>query len=248
MKTLDSFRDLIHADLNFPRFTGFWELDDITDGMKGCDLILLAAQPGVGSIVFSLNIASNATLKYGKRVAFFCTEMANQRRYMRIIRSRNTAFAKFIKRNPLFFDKSDWSADELISTIRKMNLAQKIDLVIIDMLQSIKSDNAPLELRNLAQELHIPIIVRALLPRHTDERRMNVPRVNDLHEIGLEAQQFDSIWILDRRFTRTLRLEDSTSAELYVLNSNTRDMGMDETDFIPLEFPEDRSTFRDTTK
>ena len=73
----------------------------------------------------------------------------------------------------------------------------------------------PETLKALSYELRIPIIVTAMLSRH-NELGAGHPKLEELHEIGLAAQQADSVWILDRRYTRTHRDEDKQLAELYV--------------------------------
>lgn len=58
--------------------TGFKDLDDLFNGLRGGDLIIIAARPGVGKTSFALNLAVNAA-KRDTRVAFMSLEMgANQ--------------------------------------------------------------------------------------------------------------------------------------------------------------------------
>ena len=58
--------------------TGFKDLDNLFNGLRGGDLIIIAARPGVGKTSFALNLAVNAA-KQDTRVAFMSLEMgANQ--------------------------------------------------------------------------------------------------------------------------------------------------------------------------
>ena len=58
--------------------TGFKDLDNLFNGLRGGDLIIVAARPGVGKTSFALNLAVNAA-KQDTRVAFMSLEMgANQ--------------------------------------------------------------------------------------------------------------------------------------------------------------------------
>ena len=58
--------------------TGFKDLDNLFNGLRGGDLIIIAARPGVGKTSFALNLAVNAA-KRDTRVAFMSLEMgANQ--------------------------------------------------------------------------------------------------------------------------------------------------------------------------
>ena len=56
--------------------TGFSELDYMTTGLHGSELILLAARPAMGKTAFAVNIATNAALKSNVPVAVFTLEMS----------------------------------------------------------------------------------------------------------------------------------------------------------------------------
>lgn len=227
-------------------FTGFRDIDELTNGMKKGGLILLAARPGVGKSTLASNIAGNMAVDCRRRVAFFCMEMGGALFAQSLVCSRShvkgsalrnnkltsaekdrvAATAQIVKDAPLFVEeRRDWNVAELVDTVREMNSEQKLDLVIVDYLQLVMSDkgetreekleNVVRELKALSYELRIPIIVTAMLSRH-NELGAGHPKLEELHEIGLAAQQADSVWILDRRYTRTHRDEDKRLAKLYV--------------------------------
>lgn len=64
--------------------TGFIGVDKILSGMRGGDLLVLAARPGVGKTSFALNVAVNAA-KTGTAVAFFSLEMPADQLIQRIM-------------------------------------------------------------------------------------------------------------------------------------------------------------------
>ena len=64
--------------------TGFIGVDKILSGMRGGDLLVLAARPGVGKTSFALNVAVNAA-KTGVAVAFFSLEMPADQLIQRIM-------------------------------------------------------------------------------------------------------------------------------------------------------------------
>lgn len=227
-------------------FTGFRDIDELTNGMKKGGLILLAARPGVGKSTLASNIAGNMAVDCRRRVAFFCMEMGGALFAQSLVCSRShvkgsalrnnkltsaekdrvAATAQIVKDAPLFVEeRRDWDVAELTRTVREMNSEQKLDLVIVDYLQLVMSDkgetreekleNVVRELKALSYELRIPIIVTAMLSRH-NELGAGHPKLEELHEIGLAAQQADSVWILDRRYTRTHRDVDKRLAKLYV--------------------------------
>lgn len=56
--------------------TGFKDVDQLFNGLRGGQLLILAARPGVGKSSFAMNLAVNAA-KQGSTVAFFSLEMAS---------------------------------------------------------------------------------------------------------------------------------------------------------------------------
>ncbi|MDP1658252.1 MAG: DnaB-like helicase C-terminal domain-containing protein, partial [Methylotenera sp.] len=67
--------------------TGFADLDSMTSGMQGGDLIIVAGRPSMGKTAFSLNMAENVALDTGLPVAVFSMEMASTQLAMRMIGS-----------------------------------------------------------------------------------------------------------------------------------------------------------------
>ena len=56
--------------------TGFVDLDTLLGGLKRSDLVILAARPSLGKTSLALNIARNAAVGQGARVAIFSLEMS----------------------------------------------------------------------------------------------------------------------------------------------------------------------------
>lgn len=51
--------------------TGFWGIDDITNGLQKSDLIFIAARPGIGKTSLAMNIATNVAISKKSKVAVF---------------------------------------------------------------------------------------------------------------------------------------------------------------------------------
>lgn len=64
--------------------TGFTDVDKLFWGLRGGDLLILAARPGVGKTSFALNLATNAA-KSGAAVAIFSLEMGANQLVQRIL-------------------------------------------------------------------------------------------------------------------------------------------------------------------
>ncbi|HPR17880.1 MAG TPA: replicative DNA helicase [Candidatus Cloacimonadota bacterium] len=67
--------------------SGFTDLDRKIGGFRPGQLIVLAARPAMGKTSLALNIASNAAVRYEKRVGIFTMEMEAEELLMRILSS-----------------------------------------------------------------------------------------------------------------------------------------------------------------
>jgi replicative DNA helicase len=65
--------------------SGFKNFDELTGGLKGGQLIILAARPGVGKTTLALNMAANAALRGNAPVLFFSLEMSRLELFLRLV-------------------------------------------------------------------------------------------------------------------------------------------------------------------
>ncbi len=77
--------------------TGFTELDRMTSGLQGTDLIVLAARPSVGKTSFALNIAQHVAVREGRAVGFFSLEMSKEQLGFRVLCSEADVDAKKVR-------------------------------------------------------------------------------------------------------------------------------------------------------
>jgi replicative DNA helicase len=96
--------------------TGFTELDRLLAGMRGGDLVILAARPGVGKTSLALNIAVNAA-REGTTIAFFSLEMPAAQLTQRILSSEASVDNSKMRTGHLTED--DWK--HLIDTCSVLN-------------------------------------------------------------------------------------------------------------------------------
>jgi len=104
--------------------TGFLDLDNLLGGMRGGDLLILAARPGVGKTAFALNIAVNAA-KAGSSVAFFSLEMPSVELTQRLLAAEALLDSHKIRNGRL--NDADWK--QLVTACSKLD---KYDLSIDD--------------------------------------------------------------------------------------------------------------------
>ena len=85
--------------------TGFKDVDNLFYGLRGGDLVILAARPGVGKTSFALNLAVNAA-RSGVSVAFFSLEMSAGQLVQRILCA--DARVSLSKIRGGFISEADW--------------------------------------------------------------------------------------------------------------------------------------------
>jgi replicative DNA helicase len=88
--------------------TGFKYLDQMTSGLRGGQLIILAARPSMGKSAFSLNIAANVALRGGLPVGVFTLEMSKSELLNRLLATEaKVAMSRLLGKQPLRRDELD---------------------------------------------------------------------------------------------------------------------------------------------
>lgn len=208
--------------------TGIGELDRMITGLNKSDLIILGARPAMGKTSFALNIARNVAVDSGKTVCFFSLEMSRDQLAQRLLSSeagvksekmrtgelddkewaRLAQAGDVLSKAELYIDESSSvTVPEMKAKLRRM---PKVDLVVVDYLGLMKSarktENRVQEVseitRNLkimAKELKVPVIVCAQLSRNTEGKgKSHKPALADLRESGSIEQDADIVLFLYR--------------------------------------------------
>lgn len=136
--------------------SGFTQLDRMTSGLHGGELIIVAARPSMGKTAFSLNLAQHMALRQGKTVAFFSLEMSKESVMMRLLASEarinmkdirsgqisDSAWPKLISaaghlsESKLYIDDSSGiSPLEVRTRARRLKAQGQLDIIMIDYLQ-----------------------------------------------------------------------------------------------------------------
>jgi replicative DNA helicase len=148
--------------------TGFRDLDTLTAGMHGGQLIIIAARPAMGKTSLVLNVTTSAAASSGKPVLFFSLEMPRielANRMMcseaRIDQSRLrsnlltqdditaiAAAANKLHSLPIYIDDSgDLTLLELRAKSRRIKSERDLSLIVIDYLQLMKASRERMESR-----------------------------------------------------------------------------------------------------
>lgn len=113
------------------------------------------------------------------------------------------------KLNIRICDKTVMTASDVALQCRAWDMDGGLDLVIVDYLTRIKVDvskgsqhldvgEVATQMKNLARDLKIPVIVLAQLNRQSANRPDETPRMSDLRDSGIIEQEADSILLLHR--------------------------------------------------
>lgn len=121
--------------------TGFVDLDRMTSGMHGGELIIVAGRPSMGKTAFSMNIGEYVAVEYGLPVAVFSMEMPGTQLTMRMLGSIGRLDQHRMRTGRL--TDEDWP--KLTHAVQKMSEAQ----LFIDETGCLN----PMELRSRARRL-----------------------------------------------------------------------------------------------
>lgn len=158
--------------------TGFADLNRKLSGLQKSDLVLLAARPSMGKTALMVNIATNAALEGGAKVAMFSLEMSSNQLVQRILSS--TAHVDLSKIISADLNDEEWrkiltairhlqSIDieiddtpgltplEVKAKCRRLKAEKGLDLIVIDYLQLMEAGG-----RGESRQQEISSISRAL--------------------------------------------------------------------------------------
>lgn len=207
--------------------TGFHYLDAVTTGLNNSDLIIIGARPAMGKTAFALNIATYVAKNSSKDVAVFSLEMSKEQLATRMLsteslvdsnklRSGNissdewiriaASAAKLSRISMYADDTAGITVPQLKARLRRLT---NLGLVVIDYLQlmssPLKTDNRVViiseitrQLKIMAKELNVPVILLSQLSRESDKRTDKRPMISDLRESGSIEQDADIVLFLYR--------------------------------------------------
>ena len=203
-------------------YTGIMDLDEKTCGLHNQEFTIIGARPGIGKTTLALQIAQK--IAETKDVMFVSLEMSETQLIQKLLANKSYVNTYRMRKGNLDekdFDKIFKASNEIlklklkISTkVRTVNQLEvrtkklknkgKLDLIIIDYIQLLKSgekfNNREQEvadisrrLKLLSLELNIPIIALCQLNRNANSGE---PTLADLRESGSLEQDADNILFL----------------------------------------------------
>lgn len=140
--------------------TDFIELDELTGGLHGGQMIVIAARPGVGKSTLALDIARSAAIHHHMATVLFSLEMSRTELAMRILSAEGKISMGRLKKGdldtegwtnlatlqgridsaPLFIDDSpNMTLMEIRAKCRRLKQRNDLKLVVLDYLQLMSS-------------------------------------------------------------------------------------------------------------
>lgn len=244
--------------------TGFRAVDDLLDGLRPAELVVLAARPGVGKTALGVAIADRMA-RSGNPVAFASLEMASEeiaQRFMSLHGPRlwdvrhgsleSSAAAQAVSRLPLtILHRSAPTVTDLRAELRRM--PDRPALLVVDYLQLVhwedrrvprseQVDGITRGLKALAKEFALPVLALAQLNRSVegDRGKVRAPVLSDLRESGGIENNADVVMFIHRPGYYD---PQDNSAELIVAKQRQGQTGL-----RSLHFVREHATFSDVTR
>ncbi|MDU0968043.1 MAG: replicative DNA helicase [Actinomycetaceae bacterium] len=140
--------------------TGFIDLDNLTHGLHGGQMIIVAARPAMGKSTFAVDICRAASVKHKITSVIFSLEMGVAELTMRILSAQSGVYLEKMRAGrmeqrdwtrltkamtelqdaPLFIDEStNITMTEIRSKCRRLKQRNDLGLIVIDYLQLMTS-------------------------------------------------------------------------------------------------------------
>lgn len=208
---------------DYSLYTGILDLDNKLCGLHNQELTIIGARPGVGKTTLALQIAQKIA-NNDRNVLFISLEMSEIQLIQKMIAKEGNINSYKMRMGTL--EDKDFETITKVATnlsqmkfnintkirniqqielkCRKLKNQGKLDLVIIDYIQLLKSNekfnireqevaDISRRLKLLSLELDIPIIALCQLNRNASTGE---PTLADLRESGSLEQDADNIWFL----------------------------------------------------
>jgi replicative DNA helicase len=162
IKTIEKLYDRKEQITGVP--TGFTDLDNMTSGLQGGDLVIVAGRPSMGKTAFCLNLIEYASMHASEPIpsAVFSLEMSKEQLVQRLLcsvaridasRVRNGKLAQsefptlvnaagIIAEAPIYIDDTPAiSVLELRAKARRLKQERNIGMIVVDYLQLMTGNN-----------------------------------------------------------------------------------------------------------
>ncbi|MCL2602653.1 MAG: replicative DNA helicase [Treponema sp.] len=239
--------------------SGFADLDKMTSGFQKAELIIIGARPGMGKTAIALSMAANISIRQRIPSAFFSLEMSERALGLRLTSSEArvnshhlrtgffansdfpnifSAMEAFREAPLIIVDMSNMTILNIQAMARMLRQQEKIEIIFIDYIGLIASDNKTLPrwelisevsraLKGLARELDIPVVALSQLRREAENQK---PGLADIRESGSIEQDADMVMFINRdreleKSTEEQFSEDGQKVQLIVAKNRNGPVG-----------------------
>jgi replicative DNA helicase len=208
--------------------TGIRDFDQVTGGLRGGQLTIIAGRPAMGKSALMLNMADNMARR-GVPVVYFSLEMPANELAARVVLSRANTNTEIIRNGfldhatklrisdaaaqfsnePLYVD--DRGGLTLLDIRGRARLAVRrwnVKCLFVDYLQLVSHSGAQSRenevgfvsrgLKAMSMELGVPVVAAAQVNRQAEQRSDNRPKLSDLRESGSIEQDADIVALVHR--------------------------------------------------
>lgn len=207
--------------------TGFPSLDQMTTGLHGGDLTILAARPSHGKSAMMWDVCSHAASE-GNVVAVSSLEMSGDQIMKRALASRAGVDLMKIRKGQLEKDEYErltaahgWlnsipvriddatgaTVPEMRAKVRRLASTEDVAMLVVDYLQLMEGEgnnrttqigSVSRGLKRLAREFDIHVLALSQLSRAVENRTPHRPKLSDLRSSGNLEQDADNVLMLWR--------------------------------------------------
>jgi len=201
--------------------------EDILNGLRGKELVVVAGETGTGKTAFMLNAAA-LWASFGKTVGYISLEIdvvdLKDRMHQKDFAVNLSAESEKLdgqererllreidktgEQRLFFCDSGVRSVHSIIAGIKLMHHIHRFDVVFIDYLQLMTCPGKQTKdmeigeimgsLKALAMEIRVPIIVGSQLNREVGKNDKGIPRLSNLRESGTIEHSADVVILLYR--------------------------------------------------
>lgn len=266
-KTIEAIERLYNTKDAFTGIpSGLSDLDAMTSGFQKSELIIIGARPSVGKTALALSLAAHTSIKEKIPTAFFTLEMSDMALMQRLISSEARIESEKIRTGllkpsdfhslieaagriyeaPLYIvDMPNMKLLDLRAQARRLRAQQKVEIIFIDYLTLVSSENYQLprheqiaeisrSLKSLARELDIPVVALSQVRRDAEGKR---PSLSDIRESGSIEQDADLVMFLHRERESEKRADGERSkavpTELIIAKQRNGPVGTVDIVFLP---------------
>ncbi len=240
-------RELLQKDIDAETLisTGYPKLDEFLGGLRKGDLVLLGSRPAMGKGLFAINIMNYLMLTKNIPCLYYSLQRSKKSFCERLF---NIGGDKICERvldteTPVLYveDSLQWTVEKIYANARMHKKEHNIGFIVIDYVQLLSLDciedfglnyfartrfvftEIAMQLKELALELDVPVLVLSTLSRSLEYRDDKRPVKEDIkvRDCGLMEEYIDLMMFLyrDDYYNRDVDPEHN-NAEVIVAKNN----------------------------